>query len=99
MVLHQTCEFLHEAETKSLDTRCKGKLPLAGTSIFAGLVALLYGTDATIVLSLQARAVFSDLAGEVCREEAEEVVSETMAPLQDRLVQIRREKDVAAVQV
>ncbi len=44
-------------------------------------------------------AVYVEVMEELCAEEGRSVVAETMAPFEDQLVELQREKDVAAIQV
>lgn len=49
--------------------------------------------------TLQALAAYLETEKEVCVKEARSVVAETMAPFEDQLVEMQREKDSAAIQV
>lgn len=48
---------------------------------------------------IQGQAVYSEIMEELCAEEGQSLVAETMAPLHDQLVELQRAKDVAAMQV
>ena len=43
--------------------------------------------------------MYSEIMEELCAEEGQSLVAETMAPLHDQLVELQRAKDVAAMQV
>lgn len=43
--------------------------------------------------------MYSEAEEELCAEEARSVVIETMAPFEDQLVELQRDKDYAAIQV
>lgn len=47
----------------------------------------------------QALASFLEIEEELCSNEARSVVSETMAPFEDQLIELQRAKDFAAIQV
>lgn len=47
----------------------------------------------------QALGAFSELEEEVCKQEAVSIVAETMAPFEDHLLHLQRQKDVSAIQV
>lgn len=47
----------------------------------------------------KALAAYLEAEEELCAEEARSVVAETMAPFENHLVELQREKDFAAIQV
>lgn len=47
----------------------------------------------------QALAAYLEMEEELCTEEARSIVAETMAPFENQLVELQREKDFAAMQV
>ena len=51
------------------------------------------------LLHHQALAAFLEVEEDLCAAEARSVVAETMAPFEDQLVEMQREKDSAAIQV
>lgn len=59
----------------------------------------LLGCPITFSFVHQALSAFLEVEEELCAEEARSVVAETMAPFEDQLVEMQREKDFAAIQV
>lgn len=43
--------------------------------------------------------MYSEIMEELCAEEGRSVVAEIMAPFEDQLVELQREKDIAAIKV
>ncbi|CAM9655637.1 unnamed protein product, partial [Scytosiphon promiscuus] len=63
-----------------------------------GIVEAVRPIAAEVYHSGIALAAFSEVEQELCAEEAKLVVAETMAPFEDQLVELQRERDVAAMQ-
>ncbi|CAM9610260.1 unnamed protein product, partial [Hapterophycus canaliculatus] len=63
-----------------------------------GMVEAVRPVAAEVYHSAIAFAAFSKVEEELCAEEAKLVVAETMEPFEDQLVELQREKDVAAIQ-
>ncbi|CAN0306190.1 unnamed protein product [Ectocarpus fasciculatus] len=71
---------------------------LVETVLEEGLVEAVRPIASDVYYNAAALASFLEIEEELCSNEARSVVSETMAPFEDQLIELQREKDFAAIQ-
>ncbi|CAM9509949.1 unnamed protein product [Ectocarpus sp. 13 AM-2016] len=71
---------------------------LVETVLEEGVVEAVWPIASEVYYNAAALASFLEIEEELCSNEARSVVSETIAPFEDQLIELQREKDFAAIQ-